>query len=139
MDETKSSLFASRNLPGGQAVIASIQSKIRDSNAVDRILSRAVSIVEHGTIPMKNLLEILEEHEVYLDARECDLIDRRFISPNGDIEYNRLMKMLDFGLPKDHMNPDLFSDPLPQPYRMISKILEVSLQIHFVLSFLIIV
>ena len=112
---------------GGQAVIASIQSKIRDSNAVDDILRKSIALIDRGTIPLRQLLDIFEEHEVYLDSKECDLIDRRFSSPNGAIEYHRLMKTLDFGIPSDHIDPDHFADPLPQPYRMICKLLELEI------------
>ena len=79
-----------------------------------------------GVISMANLVACMEEQHVFLEKRECDLLERRFTNSTGDLEYFRLIKTLDIGTPSDHMDPMHFEDILPQPYRMISKILEVS-------------
>jgi hypothetical protein len=115
---------------GGQAIVSSIQSKIRETH-VGELIKSISQRVENGTIPMRTLLSALAEHNVQLDSKECELIDRRFVTSNGEIEYHKLMKTLDIGLPSDHIDPDLFLDPLPQPYRMISKLLEVVLSLYF--------
>jgi hypothetical protein len=83
------------------------------------------SKVNAGVISLVDLVAAMEEYDVFLDKRECDVLDRRFTNASGDLEYFRLIKTLDIGTPAEHMDPEHFEDILPQPYRMISKILEV--------------
>lgn len=110
---------------GGQALINNIQQKLRHATSIRDLIIAMESKVHAGVISLIDLVAAMEEYDVYLDQRECDVLDRRFTNASGCLEYFRLIKTLDIGNPADHMDPEHFEDILPQPYRMISKILEV--------------
>jgi hypothetical protein len=106
-------------------LINSIQQKLRHASSIRDLIIAMESKVNTGAISLVDLVTALEDHHVFLDKKECDILDRRFTNSSGDLEYFRLIKTLDIGTPAEHMDPEHFEDPLPQPYRMISKILEV--------------
>lgn len=113
--------------PGGQALINSIQQKLRNATSIRDLIIAMESKVNTGVISMMDLVAVMEDHQVFLDKKECDMLDRRFTNSSGDLEYFRLIKTLDIGTPTEHVDPAHFEDVLPQPYRMIAKILEVCL------------
>lgn len=115
------------SVAGGQALITSIQQKLRSATSIRDLIIALESKVNAGVISLVDLVSVLEDHQVYLDKKECDVLDRRFTNSSGDLEYFRLIKTLDIGTPEEHMDPTHFEDTLPQPYRMIAKILEVCL------------
>jgi hypothetical protein len=82
---------------------------------------------ETGLMSLKLISFIFEKYGVLLESKESELISRRFISPSGSIQALKLLKALDIGIPADYLELDKFQDPLPQPFRMISKLLELEI------------
>lgn len=82
---------------------------------------------ENGCLSLKTITGIFQKYGVILDPKESELISRRYLSPNGSIQALKLLNALDIGIPSDYLEIDKFQDPLPQPYRMISKVLELEI------------
>jgi len=96
-----------------------------------------------GTLDIDEIVTILETLEFqFLTPEEVDsmhsshegLVDRslfedrtvilkRFGDFRGNVNYRKLYDSLGLDPPSDHLDPDLFQDPLPQPYRLIQKTL----------------
>jgi len=73
------------------------------------------------------LSELLQRRGVELDENKLQWLRKRFTrSGAGSVHVEQLLRFLGVLPPKDFLDPDALRDPLPQPYRSILKILEVS-------------
>jgi hypothetical protein len=120
------SLFVS--VGGGQATFSNLQFKMRMATSVPDLIEEITSQAnESGCVSLKMVTGIFQKYGVILESKESELISRRYISPNGSIQVLKLLNALDIGVPSDYLEIDKFQDPLPQPYRMISKVLELEI------------
>jgi hypothetical protein len=120
-DDTKNFNFMSRNLPGG-LVLASIQAKCRNALSINEF---TMTISSTKFISCENFQNLLQTHEIFLNEKELASIERKCSSGTKDLDSAKLLRYIDIGIPDSYTDLDQFIDPLPQPYRMISKIIEV--------------
>lgn len=79
-------------------------------------------VVSWGTLG-----ELLQLRGVELDECQLQWLKKRFTRSGADtVHVQKLLRYLGVLPPRDFMDPDALRDPLPQPYRSIMKILEVS-------------
>jgi hypothetical protein len=113
---------------GSQATFSNLQFKMRMATSVPDLIEEMTNQAnENGCMSLKMISGILQKYGVILESKESELISRKYLSPNGSIQALRLLKVLDIGIPSDYLEIDKFQDPLPQPYRMISKVLELEI------------
>jgi len=59
-----------------------------------------------------------------LTPGEFETLLRKFCDYKGDVRITHFMNAMNLGAPKDHADPELFFDELPQPYRNIVDVME---------------
>ncbi|EQC34239.1 hypothetical protein SDRG_08441 [Saprolegnia diclina VS20] len=74
-------------------------------------------------IPQAPFFQLLAAHSVHLTNDERELLGV-FCSPAGLISISAFTQFVDVLTPVDHVDPDLVFPTLPQPFRMLLKILE---------------
>jgi WD40 repeat protein len=130
MDDTKASLLLSRRVPGGaQDVFSSICNRFRFAPAatLNQALEKLGSLAnEHGRIQSAILYSVLEDYDLALSDYEQSYVNKRF-GFNNSMLLPKFIESLDILPPKTHVEPEAFHDTLPQPYRMISKIIELDI------------
>lgn len=117
----------------GNEVFGRVQSKLRFSHVglqqVVAVLGRcaAEKSVRCSADAMKELFRT--ELAVDLSEEELQYCVKRFqysLYP-GNIDMGRLFSAIDLTKPSHHQDADYFADNLPQPYRLISKIIELEI------------
>jgi len=67
---------------------------------------------------------VAEELGLTLHKKEMEFLLSKFGDARGLFQFENFFRMLDVLQPFDFVDPELFFDRLPQPYRMLNKILE---------------
>jgi hypothetical protein len=125
MDDTKASLLATRPGVGTSGVFPGLKSKFREK--IPNAINVASKIENVKVVKLKEVLRLLLEAEIDLDAAEQDYLKRRFANWKGEVNYDEIIDALDIRSPDTHTDPEQFSDKLPQPYRMIHKLIETEI------------
>ncbi|GBG32570.1 Hypothetical Protein FCC1311_087952 [Hondaea fermentalgiana] len=73
-------------------------------------------------LPAEDFLHVLAQHGLRLQEQDANLV--KFADFRGFVDFVKFYRMLDVLPPEDHVDPSLTRDRLPQPYRMLVKILE---------------
>lgn len=117
----------------GNEVFGRIQSKLRFSQVG---IQQVVAILERYATEksVKCNADVMKEifrAELAVDLSEEELLYcvKRFqysLYP-GNIDMARFLSAIDLTKPNHHQDPDYFADNLPQPYRLISKIIEMEI------------
>ncbi|KAF0686798.1 Aste57867_21420 [Aphanomyces stellatus] len=74
-------------------------------------------------VPRALFFKTMAAHGLALDEREKELVVF-FCSPSGLVSLPSFFHFLDVQKPKDHIDPDLAFAQLPQPFRMLAKLLD---------------
>jgi hypothetical protein len=81
----------------------------------------------HEAVSWGALTELLQRRGLELDEQQAHWLKKRFMRSGADtVHVQKLLRFLGVLPPKDFVDPDALRDPLPQPYRSIVKIIEVS-------------
>ena len=117
----------------GNEVFGRVQSKLRFSHVgiqqVIAVLERCAA--EKSVKCNADVMKALFRTELAVDLSEEELIYcvKRFqysLYP-GNIDMGRFLSAIDLTKPSHHQDADYFADNLPQPYRLISKIIELEI------------
>jgi len=117
----------------GNEVFGRIQSKLRFSQVG---IQHVVAVLERYAAEksVKCNVDVMKEKfrtELGVELTEEELLYcvKRFqhsLYP-GNIDMGRFLSAVDLTKPNHHQDPDYFADNLPQPYRLISKIIDMEI------------
>jgi len=116
-------------LPPGAEHFLDLKARIRDACFENRI--DILDAVQEADCSGKHLInwdhftDILGELlQIEVTQEELKFISKRFINHRNEFSYLPFHKLLDIQPPEGHTDPELLFDSLPQPYRMIAKVME---------------
>jgi hypothetical protein len=101
-----------------------IQAKLRQKiNSAIELADKFNSSSKY--VHMNDIMDALQSINIFLEDSEVEYIKKHFANHRGELNFKDVITACNLGIPKEHTEPDLFIDKLPQPYRLVSQIFEV--------------
>ena len=124
----------SRRAAPAKATVSSAREKLRSITTTCNIAwlasFKAYDAARSGFVEEAAFVQVLDDAQSMgtratgLTADEYTLVLRRYGNSKGLVSYGRFVSQFGLGPAADHLDPELYITRLPQPYRMITNLLE---------------
>jgi len=106
-----------------------IKETVRCKILVDKVdfnelISRESGEISPNIISTTVLFSCLQEIGMEMNEKDRELIIKKFMHYQGGLKFKDFCRFLQLDRPSDYVDPSLTEDRLPQPYRMIVKLME---------------